>query len=251
MTALLLAAFLAAAAPSPAFEALEPIPAAAQREAIPACTVDRRWCALIETDETQERQVLRLYDGLPGERAPVASHLIESENSEGFWRPGAILRRAGSDDVILGADMELQAMYSGGGGMSSYRTLVRFTPGAAPQEILTVPLSGSLMIRACFGEEDMKQRAGACHDEYEFTAELKVEGDAFPPRLAYASTATTFPGRVSRNEDSLAKPPLTPKDLVKAVDAECSVRRVFTFDPATKAYVSDAPLPDCGDYTVP
>ncbi len=248
---LLLSAALASVSPESVFEALEPIPAAAQGEAIPACTVDRRWCALIETDETQERQVLRLYDGLPGGRAPVASHLIESENSEGFWRPSAILRRAESDDVILGADMELQAMYSGGGGMSSYRTLVRFTPGAAPQEILTVPMSGSLMIRACFGEEDMKQRAGACHDEYEFNAELKAEGDAFPPRLTYASTATTFPGRVSRNEDSLAKPPLKPKDLVKAVDAECSVRRVFTFDPAANAYVPDAPLPDCGDYTVP
>jgi hypothetical protein len=97
----------------------------------------------------------------------------------------------------------------------------------------------------------MKQRAGACHDEYEFNAELKAEGDAFPPRLTYASTATTFPGRVSRSEDSLAKPPLKPKDLVKAVDAECSVRRVFTFDPAANAYVPDAPLPDCGDYTVP
>lgn len=248
---LLLSAALVSVSPESAFEALEPIPASAQGEAIPACTVDRRWCALIETDETQERQVLRLYDGLPGGRAPVASHLIESENSEGFWRPSAILRRAESDDVILGADMELQAMYSGGGGMSSYRTLVRFTPGAAPQEMLTVPMSGSLMIRACFGEEDMKQRAGACHDEYEFNAELKAEGDAFPPRLTYASTATTFPGPVSRNEDSLAKPPLKPKDLVKAVDAECSVRRVFTFDPATNAYVPDAPLPDCGDYTVP
>ncbi|MFS0710399.1 hypothetical protein [Brevundimonas phoenicis] len=251
MTPPLLSAILAAIVQTPDFETLEPIPAAAQGEAIPACTVDRRWCALIETDETQERQVLRLYDGPPSGRAPVASHSIESELSEGFWRPGAILRRAESDDVILGADMELQAMYSGGGGMSSYRTLVRFTPGAAPQEILTVPLSGSLMIRACFGEEDMKQRAGACHDEYEFAAELKAEGDAFPPRLTYASTATTFPGRVSRNEDSLAKPPLKPKDLVKAVDAECSVRRVFTFDPAAKAYVADAPLPDCGDYTVP
>jgi len=29
------------------------------------------------------------------------------------------------------------------------------------------------------------------------------------------------------------------------------VRRVFTFDPAANAYVPDAPLPDCGDYTVP
>jgi hypothetical protein len=157
---LLLSAALASVS-EPAFEALEPIPAAAQGEAIPACTVDRRWCALIETDETQERQVLRLYDGLPGGRAPVASHLIESENSEGFWRPSAILRRAESDDVILGADMELQAMYSGGGGMSSYRTLVRFTPGAAPQEMLTVPMSGSLMIRALLrrrGHEAARRR---------------------------------------------------------------------------------------------
>lgn len=250
MIASLLAAFLAAA-PSPEFETLEPVPAAAQGEAIPACTADRRWCALIEADETDEKLVLRLYDGAPDGRAPIASHRIESEASEGFWKPGAVLRRAGSDEIILGADMELQAMYSGGGGMSSHRTLIRFIPGEAPQEILTVPLSGSLMIRACFGEEDMKQRAGACHDEYEFDAELKAEGDAFPPRLTYASTATTFPGRVSRNEDSLTKPPLKPADLVKAVDAECSVRRVFTFDPAANAYVPDAPLPECGDYTVP
>ncbi|MEN5146352.1 hypothetical protein [Brevundimonas diminuta] len=251
MPALLLAALLAVAAPSPDFETLEPVPAAAQGEAIPACTADRRWCALIEASETDEQLVLRLYDGLPSGRAPVASRSIESEVSEGFWKPGAILRRAGSDEIILGADMELQAMYSGGGGMSSHRTLVRFIPGQTPQEILSVPLSGSLMIRACFGEEDMKQRAGACHDEYEFEAELKTDGDAFPPRLTYASTATTFPGRVSRNEDSLANPPLKPKDLVKAIDAECSVQRVFTFDPALSAYVPDAPLPDCGDYTVP
>lgn len=250
MTALLLTALLASVL-SPNFETLEPIPAAAQGEAVPACTADRRWCALIETDETDEQLVLRLYDGTPDGRAPAASHLIESEASEGFWKPGVILRRAGSDDVILGADMELQAMYSGGGGMSSYRTLVRFTPGETPQEILTVPMSGSLMIRACFGEEDMKQRAGACHDEYEFAAELKAEGDAFPPRLTYASTAATFPGRVSRDEDSLAKPPLKPEDLVKAVDAECTVQRVFTFDRAAKAYVADAPLPDCSAYTVP
>ncbi len=247
----LLSAALAAIVQTPAFETLEPIPAAAQGETVPACTADRRWCALIETDETDEQLVLRLYDGTPDGRAPAASHPIDNGASEGFWKPGVILRRAGSDDVILGADMELQAMYSGGGGMSSYRTLVRFTPGETPQEILTVPMSGSLTIRACFGEEDMKQRAGACHDEYEFAAELKAEGDAFPPRLTYASTAATFPGRVSRDEDSLAKPPLKPEDLVKAVDAECTVQRVFTFDRAAKAYVADAPLPDCSAYTVP
>lgn len=247
----LLSAALAAIVQAPAFETLEPIPAAAQGETVPACTADRRWCALIETDETDEQLVLRLYDGTPDGRAPAASHPIDNGASEGFWKPGVILRRAGSDDVILGADMELQAMYSGGGGMSSYRTLVRFTPGETPQEILTVPMSGSLTIRACFGEEDMKQRAGACHDEYEFAAELKAEGDAFPPRLTYASTAATFPGRVSRDEDSLAKPPLKPEDLVKAVDAECTVQRVFTFDRAAKAYVADAPLPDCSAYTVP
>ncbi|MFB7880374.1 hypothetical protein [Brevundimonas diminuta] len=242
---------LAAVSPSPDFETLEPVPAAAQGEAIPACTADRRWCAMIEADESNEQPVLRLYDGQPGDRAPVASHRIEGEASEGVWKPGAVMRRVGSDEIIFGADMELQAMYSGGGGTSSYRTLIRFTPGEAPQEILTVPMSGSLMIRACFGPETIKQRAGACHDEYEFNAELKAEGDAFPPRLTYASTATTFPGRVSRNEDSLARPPLMPKDLVKAVDAECSVQRVFTFDPALSAYVPDAPLPECGDYTVP
>lgn len=248
---LLLAAFLAAAAPAPDFETLDPVPAAARGEAIPACTADRRWCALIEADGAQDNPVAHLYDGLPDGRAPTASHRLESEGAEGVWTPGVILRKEGDDTIILGADMGLQAMYSGGGGMSSSRTLIAFKPGEAPREILTVPMSGSLMIRACFGERDMKQRAGACHDEYEFDADLKVEDDAFPPRLTYASTAATFPGRVSRDEDSLAKPPLKPADLVRAVDAECTVQRVFTFDPTTKAYVADAPLPDCSAYTVP
>ena len=54
-----------------------------------------------------------------------------------------------------------------------------------------------------------------------------------------------------RHPRPVAKPPLKPADLVRAVDAECTVQRVFTFDPATKAYVADAPLPDCSAYTVP
>lgn len=253
MIAFLLSAALTALGQEPGPSPLEPLQPLAGQEAdakAPACTADRRWCAVIDTDETREHRVLRLYDGLPDGREPVASHPIEGP-TESYWKLSGVLRKEGEEAILVGADMDLTAMYSGGGGMSTYRTLVRFAPGETPQDVLTVPVGGSLTIRACFGEEDTAQRAGACHDEYDFTGALQAEGDAFPPTLVYSTTATSFPGPVSRNEDSLAKPPLKPKDLVKVVDEACTIRRVFVFDPATKAYVPDAPLPDCSAYTVP
>ena len=50
-------------------------------------------------------------------------------------------------------------------------TLYAAAPGVAePPPLLTVPNGGSVMIRACFGERDMRQRAGACHDLYDSLA---------------------------------------------------------------------------------
>src|SRR3546814_5831390 len=78
-------------------------------------------------------------------------------------------------------------MYSGGGGSASQLHLLELDGApAAPAlggEVLVVPWEASLMIRACFSEEDMKDRLEACHDEYDFGATLAVAsmgGGAFP-----------------------------------------------------------------------
>src|SRR3546814_7438237 len=59
----------------------------------------------------------------------------------------------------------------------------RHTRCALVTGVQTCALPISLMIRACFSEEDMKDRLEACHDEYDFGATLAVAsmgGGAFP-----------------------------------------------------------------------
>lgn len=150
--------------------------------------------------------------------------------------------------------MESRSIYSGGGGQATELRLYRLDADgeAGAALVLTVPIQGSLMIRACFSEEDMTQRAGACHDEYSFAATLTASdaADAMPV-LTYETTATAYPRGASRSEDSLEKPPLKPADLVTARDPKCSFTRQFTFNAKAGEYQPDSPLPDCSDYTVP
>ncbi len=117
-------------------------------------------------------------------------------------------------------------------------------------DVLTVPWLGSAMIRACFSEQDIKQRAGACHDEYGFSAKLGLETAAEGmPVLRYQTVATRFPAGVSRFEDSLAKGPLKKKDLRTEQDTACSYTRLFRF--AEGMFHPDQALPDCAGYTEP
>jgi hypothetical protein len=119
--------------------------------------------------------------------------------------------------------------------------------------MLNVPVGASLLIRACFGERDMAQRRGACHDDYNFAGEVGLSREAASglPVLTYVTKATAFPRGVSRLADSTAKPRLKKSDLVHERDPECSFSRRFRFDAAAGVYVPDSPLPDCSAYTVP
>src|SRR3546814_20543862 len=77
-------------------------------------------------------------------------------------------------------------------------------------EVLVVPWEASLMIRACFSEEDMKDRLEACHDEYDFGATFAVAsigGGAFPT-LSHHVVATAFP-RTYRPSTANSDTPLT------------------------------------------
>ena len=155
--------------------------------------------------------------------------------------------------VLVGVQTQERNMYSGGGASATTLHLIAFVPGQAPFEVLSAPQSSSATIRACFSERDMKQRAGACHDEYSFDASLALTSTSAAgwPVLRYRSKATSFPGRVSRSKDSLAARPLRQRDLVTVADPQCSYQRLYRFAPQARTYVPDIPAPDCADYTVP
>lgn len=160
-------------------------------------------------------------------------------------------------DYLFGVIIRQSAMYSGGGGSGGRLHLFRLgrPNGAVPlsNEVLGVVWDSSLMIRACFSEEDMTNRHGACHDEYSFTATLTpVAGgrDAILPSLTYSAVATASPKTSRRSSDS-SRTRLRPQDLGPARDPVCSYSRTLHYNPATSRYEMDRPAPDCSDYTTP
>lgn len=118
--------------------------------------------------------------------------------------------------------------------------------------ILAVDWDSALMIRACFSEQDAKDRLDACHDEYEYKAVLKPGPDdgSELPILTYRSFATAFP-RTSRRSEDISRQNLKASDLADWKDPECSYERVLRYNGATGRYEMDRPAPDCSSYTVP
>lgn len=240
---------------------LEPLAAAASDAARGACTADGAWCVRLAEGDDAPALLVRTAAGTHRYPLPdLPAGGDGEESAPGLWPQRIVL--SGTGGLILGVLTEQRAMYSGGGASASQLHLLRIptapAPGgdrddAAAQLLVTLPWSGGSMIRACFSEADMRQRAGACHDEYDFAASLALApgGSAGLPVLQYRSVATSFPGPVSRSRDSLAGRRLHKRDLVRVTDPQCSVTRRLVADPATHGYRLDAPLPDCADYTQP
>lgn len=159
--------------------------------------------------------------------------------------------------ILIGLITAQSTPYSGGGAQARRLHLLRIDRDyGAPRitgEVLDVPLDSNVMIRACFSEADMRQRAGACHDEYRSGATLTLTGAVSDgmPVLGYAMVSESWPGPVSRQEDSLAKGRLRKRDLVWSRDEACSFETTFTFNPTTRRYEASEPGPDCSDYDVP
>lgn len=179
-----------------------------------------------------------------------------------LW-PNVVWVRSGDEgdgqqglEMLVGVIGEQRAMYSGGGGTGSRLHLLRF--GMAPHaiglggEVLDVAWDSALMIRACFSEQDAKDRLGACHDEYEYKAVLKSGPDdgGELPSLTYRSFATAYPQTSRRSEDNSGQK-LKSSDLADWKDPECSYERVLRFNDATGRYEMDRPAPDCSVYTEP
>jgi len=157
---------------------------------------------------------------------------------------------------LMGVVTSQTAMYSGGGGNGSRLRLLRLdtTPSnmRVGDEVLDVVWDSSLMIRACFSEQAMKDRRDACHDEYNFTGTLSAgpaEADELPA-LTYRAVATAYPRTARRSQDNGGLR-LKAADLVHAKDPECSYERTLRYNPATSRYEMDRPAPDCSDYTTP
>lgn len=207
------------------------------------CTGDGVWC-VAAVDEVNVN-VTR------GEQA-AAGFAVDAAPDGGSWAIWPHIVRVGRNDesVFVGVTRTANQMYSGGGGSATTLTLYGISSGA-PADVLSAPLSGDVTIRACFGEEDMEARHGACHDEYAFAGALTLDETVAEgaPRFILTTEATTFPGRVSRNQDSTTAPPLQQSDLVRWRDDVCSYRRVATRQGG--AYVWNEPLPPCSDYLEP
>lgn len=217
------------------------------------CTSDRRWCVMLAPPD--ESGVVRPMVGAGGAvgatpRAPAEEP--SSDESHAVW-PSLFILQDGS--FLAGVEVRASTSYSGGGGSATelrvFRVPSNGTVSAEP--VLRVPLEGSLMIRACFSERDMRRRRGACHDEYKFSSRIGLAPGtaAGLPILTYATEAWAFPRGVSRSGDSTQMRALRQSDLVRQRDGTCSFARRFRFDLAGGAYRPDMPLPECSDYTVP
>lgn len=235
------------------------------------CTADGQWCLRTTGGAGEGEATLEVEHQVRGEAQPRSRFIPLADADGATVRPWPFIVRmapgigaptpprdpdqAALQNVLVGAIVEQQTGYSGGGASASTLTLSRIhhdDDGIQIDPVLSVAADGHSMIRACFSEQDMQRRAGACHDEYNYSMELGLELGSDPdgqgmPVLRYRSTATRFPAGVSRQSDSLAKGPLKQKDLVTETDAACSIQRVLRF--VDGAYQADQAWPDCSDYT--
>ncbi len=172
--------------------------------------------------------------------------------------PGTAAAPEGRPEALLiGVLTSYSTMYSGGGGEATRLHLFEVSRAyGSPRlagERLAIPYTSSLMIRACFSEHDFKDRHGACHDEYRFSAELGLTAGptgSSMPQLTYRTSAETFPRSASRSADGSGVR-LTRADLVWQADPECSYSRQLRFNPASERYEMDRPAPDCSEFTAP
>lgn len=216
------------------------------------CTAERRWCVSLEAGEADGQTVRPV---VRTGSADAALALPTDPMASETHAPWPYLLPLADGGFLAGVETEIRTAYSGGGG--SARELRLFRVGAdgraLAEPLLTVPVHASLLIRACFSEDDQKKRRGACHDEYDFSGTITPapERAAGLPVLLYDTEATAFPAPVSRASDSTTARPLRKADLVRRRDPHCSVTRRFTFDPQRGTYTPDSPLPECTEYTVP
>ncbi len=158
---------------------------------------------------------------------------------------------------LIGILTRQSTMYSGGGASATQLHLFTFRrDNGSPRfgaQLLTLPYGSGKMIRACFSEKDLKNRRGACHDEYQSDASIVLTGqDANGmPVLRYDYKAKNYPSFAKLSEDSTIRGRVKKKELVWADNPDCTYTRILTFNPTSGRYEMDRPGPECSDYDVP
>lgn len=229
-----------------------------QRQAAPAAEGERLpvtyckrigdWCATLRREgEGEPWELLVFAGGVRGGGEPRRYPLPEAAEDETEVALWPCLVREADGALLVGIKWYRRTMYSGGGAGVERLQLLRLTDDATP--VLEAPIEASAMVRACFSDDDMRQRAGACHDEYEFSGSLTLDPTAAAgwPRFILTTVARTYPGQVSRYEDSAERAQLRRRDLVWWRDPTCSYTHRFVPD-AAGHYAPDTPLPACSDY---
>ncbi|MBK0028423.1 hypothetical protein IAE57_19875 [Stenotrophomonas sp. S48] len=234
------------------------------------CTDDGAWCVRVlpASGDGERPSVLEVLETVAGEGQPQAYHVsidVPPDGELSVWpwivrlapdvgadQTVADPQQRARQNVLVGGISKVSTMYSGGGAETSRLQLARvrhLDDGIQIDDaVLGLAWTGEAEIRACFGEQDVKRRAGACQDTYGFSARLSLDAAATGmPVLRYQTVATRFPAGVSRNEDSLARAPLTRKDLRTEQDPACTYAGMFHF--RAGAYQPDQALPDCSGYT--
>lgn len=256
--------FTAATPPPPPFftyadragnriEALAIVPDSAEEDRSAIACGRAGHCALLRSDGENGQWRLHMFESRPGLDA-VAARPLAVPGSAGEDETLALwphLVREAGGALLIGILRTRRTGFSGGGASATQLTLMRFDPRAAAlAPVLDTPLGGSAMIRACFSPRDERNRAGACHDQYELVGNLTLDAAnaSGRPRFLLTTRARTYPGRRDRNADSTAAPPLSRRGLVWAADPHCSYTRIFAFDAAAARYAPDRALPDCSQY---
>lgn len=227
------------------------------------CLPDKSLCIELSGGSDGEPRNLLISSPASGdaEKMPIALPMATDDRSLGLWPKLVPVERVGESgtrlppEYLVGVIAEERTMYSGGGGSGGRLHLLRL--GTAPhaaglREVFDVVWDSSLMIRACFSEQDMKDRLGACHDEYGFKATLAAAANdgGELPALTFRSFATAYPATSRRTEDNSGYK-LKKSDLAQWSDPECSYTRTLRYNPATSRYEMDRAAPDCSVYTTP
>lgn len=214
-----------------------------------ACTRDEAWCV------TTEGEVVRV--GL-AQHWSIGGEGFANDENRGVWP--FIVRNADDTEALAGVLTTQEQAYSGGGASATALALYRISlqDNSIPFQddpvlVLTAPVSGDVMIRACFADADRRARRDACHDRYWFAAALALDESESegPPRFLLTTHAWTYPGRRGRAEDSTQAPALSSRDLHWERDETCSYRRTLVYSEYAGGYTPDQPLPACSDYLEP
>jgi hypothetical protein len=211
------------------------------------CATDGSICAWMRRDSTGAPWGLEIR-----ERAAAARRVATLAGSDvGRYEPYTIMVRQPDGVMLIGVEWYRWTRDALGDASALHMALFRLGPGAAEaQRVLDLALSGSVSIYRCAGRAATDPMVRSCRGTFTFDSSFfpDRETGSGPPRYRFRATADTYPASRARLMETAPKPSrdFDPADLA---DAECTFKRMFSYDPVAQAYVPDAPLPACDLYT--